>query len=132
MPSWVSPRAAELSALTYPELLNAGSQLAVKDDLTEDDKEGLRAFREVTDFYEEHPRGRAMRQWHDLACEVKSWAGYLAMRGEHTGVHEAKAKIYARTAESIRREMVTGKPHCTVCLGAHLNQHCPQRPGAKR
>jgi hypothetical protein len=121
-----------MKGMTYPELLNEMTRLAAIDDLTEEDKDRMRATREVHDLYEEHPLGKSMRHWHRLACDQESEAGYLATRGEYTGTHRARAKLYAKTAESIRREIVTGKPHCTVCLGAHENQHCPQRPGARR
>lgn len=38
-----------------------------------------------------------------------------------------RADSYRRTAESLRREARTGKPHCSVCLGPHPNHECPRR-----
>ncbi len=118
--------------LTYPELLDAFVRSAAIDNLTEDDTVWLTELNQVKRRYEEHALGWALTCWHDVACEMESNAGWLELRGEYTGVQFRKAKSYHQAAESIRLEIVTGKPHCTVCLGAHVNHECPTRPGAKR
>lgn len=35
-----------------------------------------------------------------------------------------RAKLYRRTAKSLRLEAETGRPHCTNCLGDHPNHEC--------
>jgi len=75
---------------------------------------------------------KSMLHWLSLAKEAEEWAVYLGERGEYAEVYRRKAKTYSRTAESIRLEIETGEYHCTVCLGAHSNQDCPQRPRAGR
>lgn len=74
----------------------------------------------------------SMRHWRRLARDQENEAARLKRAGEYAGAHEARAKLYNRTAEAIRLQIATGNVHCTVCLGPHPNHECPKRPGARR
>lgn len=77
-------------------------------------------------------RQESVDHWNMLADIELREAEDLKARGLFTGCQLARAEMYQRTAKSIELEIKTGKPHCTVCLGPHENQYCPQRPGARR
>jgi hypothetical protein len=66
--------------------------------------------------------------WNKLADDELRWASYEEGRGHYGGVHRNRAEMFRKTARSLQLEIETGKPHCTVCVGPHLNQHCPQAP----
>lgn len=70
--------------------------------------------------------------WENLAQEQDERAVREEARGSSSNPQRARAKTYRRTALSIRLQISTGLPHCTVCLGPHPNHECPRRPGAKR
>jgi len=70
--------------------------------------------------------------WNMLADVELREAEALQARGLFTGCQRARAETYQRTARSIALEIETGRPHCTVCLGPHENQHCPQAPHDRR
>jgi glycine/D-amino acid oxidase-like deaminating enzyme len=70
----------------------------------------------------------SIEHWERLATESEAQAQWdrdhgidLSKPGGSAGDH--KAQTYRRTAEALRREMQTGLPHCTACLGAHPNHH---------
>lgn len=66
--------------------------------------------------------------WRKLADAETRDADDLQARGLYAQVQRNKAKMFNDTARSIELEIETGKAHCTVCLGPHDNQYCPQRP----
>jgi hypothetical protein len=61
--------------------------------------------------------------WERLAEEQEEWAKYEQQRDPLSSVQvfHNKAVLYRRSAQALRREAVTGKPHCTACMGAHAN-----------
>lgn len=72
----------------------------------------------------------AAAHWEQLADQEDEGGDREEARGSHAGAYRVRAATYRRTAQSIRLEIETGLPHCTVCLGAHRNRECPRRPGA--
>jgi len=70
--------------------------------------------------------------WERLASEAEAQAAWdrehgidLSMPGSSPGDH--RARVFRRTAEALRRELQTGRPHCSTCLGDHPNHHHPHR-----
>ncbi|KKM61116.1 hypothetical protein LCGC14_1535010 [marine sediment metagenome] len=58
---------------------------------------------------------RAALCWDELADEELNRKLIDAKHGSTQG-HSARVRIYRRTAESIRLEIKTGRPHCACCL----------------
>jgi hypothetical protein len=74
----------------------------------------------------------AADHWERLAAAEDDMAEWDAAHGYgDQSAKRNKAKSYRRTAKSLRLEAETGKPHCTVCLGAHPNHECPRARGKK-
>jgi hypothetical protein len=66
--------------------------------------------------------------WEHLATEAEDQARWdrdhgidLSLPGSSAGDH--CARMYRRTAEALRLEAKTGRPHCSACLGDHPNHH---------
>lgn len=58
----------------------------------------------------------SIQHWLSLAAEADSAGAYEEGRGSSGAAYRAKAETYRRTAESLRLEVATGKPHCVCCL----------------
>ena len=70
----------------------------------------------------------AASHWAALADSEERMAGWYEDHGLPFGDVSSfrfRAKTYRRTAEALRRESVTGKPHCSACGGDHSNHHHP-------
>ena len=69
----------------------------------------------------------AADQWERVAAAEEEAAKWDASQGlgDQSAKHH-KARLYRRTAKSLRLEAKTGEAHCTVCLGAHPNHECPR------
>jgi hypothetical protein len=70
--------------------------------------------------------------WERLATDAEARAAWnrdhgldLSELGSSAGDHQART--FRRTAEALRRELQTGRPHCSACLGDHPNHHHPHR-----
>lgn len=70
--------------------------------------------------------------WERLAAEAEDLAAWdrahgidLSSPGASPGDHRARS--YRVTAQALRLEATTGRPHCTNCLGDHPNHDCKQR-----
>ena len=74
----------------------------------------------------------AAEHWERLADECEERARWnrehgidLSEPGCSAGDH--RAREYRRTAEALRLEAKTGRPHCTTCLRDHPNHQHPHR-----
>lgn len=63
----------------------------------------------------------AADHWESLAVSQEDMAEHDARLGHDVSAHHVRAESYRRTAESIRLELKTGRPHCSMCLGDHPN-----------
>lgn len=70
--------------------------------------------------------------WERLADEAEAKAKWdrdlgidLSLPGCSAG--DYRARDFRRTAEALRLEAATGRPHCSSCLGPHANHHHPHR-----
>lgn len=74
----------------------------------------------------------AAEHWERLARESEDQARWdrehgidLSQPGGAAGDHQAR--MFRRTAEALRLEAKTGRPHCSLCLGDHPNHQHPHR-----
>lgn len=74
----------------------------------------------------------SIAHWERLATEAEARARWnrdhgvdLSPPGGSPGDH--RARTFRRTAEALRLELRTGRPHCSLCLGDHPNHHHPHR-----
>lgn len=88
--------------MSYSDLLNELTSLAVKEDLTEEDIARLSTIQETFARYRKHPFGKVMRHWHDLGCELDTHSAYLEYCGKSAVEHRSKAKFYHQKAEDVR------------------------------
>ena len=69
--------------------------------------------------------------WALLAASEDGLADWYEANGLPLGdvsYYRHRARTYRRTAETLRREAVTGKAHCSACGGDHPNHHHPSLP----
>jgi hypothetical protein len=62
--------------------------------------------------------------WEALATNEDAMADHYDSIGRpygDTSSYRHRAACYRRTADALRLEAATGKPHCSVCLGDHPN-----------
>lgn len=67
----------------------------------------------------------AADHWEALAVAQEDIAKHDAQLGHDVSAHYARAESYRRTAQAIRLEIKTGRPHCSNCLGDHPNHLHP-------
>jgi hypothetical protein len=74
----------------------------------------------------------SIEHWERLATEAEEQAKWnrdhgrdLSNPGGSAGDYQAQT--FRRTAEALRRELATGRPHCSTCLGDHPNHQHPHR-----
>ena len=74
----------------------------------------------------------SIAHWERLATEAEAKAAWdrdhgidLSKPGCSAGDYQAQT--FRRTAEALRRELHTGRPHCSTCLGDHPNHQHPHR-----
>lgn len=68
-----------------------------------------------------HPLQEAAKRWRELAREASECARLaiecpLRSKWDHPASHQARARTYERTAQSLELEQKTGVWHCACCL----------------
>jgi len=82
--------------------------------------------------YDKAQLAASIEHWERLASEAESQAKWNRDHGRDLSkpgcsAGDYQAQIFRRTAEALRRELATGQPHCSTCLGDHPNHQHPHR-----
>jgi hypothetical protein len=73
---------------------------------------------------EGHQAATAAAHWEALAdsqLELARWYEEHGLPFGNVSSYRFRAETYQRTAEALRREASTGRPHCSQCGGDHAN-----------